>query len=104
MIVISDTTPIISFLKIEKLDLLKKLYGKIIIPKAVYSELTNNAQYESETELIRNCDFIQVEQVKNTQSLEILKKVSGLDLGESEALCLFNEQNANLYATRFLTM
>ncbi len=42
MIVISDTTPILSLLKAQKLDLLQKLYKNVIIPKAVYSELTAN--------------------------------------------------------------
>ena len=38
MIVISDTTPIISLLKANCLELLEKLYGKVLIPKAVYRE------------------------------------------------------------------
>ncbi len=37
--IISNTTPIISLLKIGKLKLLKELYGKIIIPDAVYQEI-----------------------------------------------------------------
>jgi uncharacterized protein len=37
--IISNTTPILSLLKIDKLDLLKELYEKIIIPDAVYDEL-----------------------------------------------------------------
>ena len=37
--VISNTTPIISLLKIGKLFLLKELYEKIIVPEAVYNEL-----------------------------------------------------------------
>lgn len=38
MIVISDTTPIISLIKIESLDVLEKMYKKIIIPKAINIE------------------------------------------------------------------
>jgi hypothetical protein len=37
--VISNTTPILSLLKIDKLILLKELYGKIIIPEAVFKEI-----------------------------------------------------------------
>ena len=40
MIVVSDTTPLISLLKIGRLDLLKKLFGEIFIPQAVFNELT----------------------------------------------------------------
>jgi predicted nucleic acid-binding protein len=39
MIVISDTTPIISLMKIDYLDILERLYKNIIIPMAVYDEL-----------------------------------------------------------------
>lgn len=38
MIVVSDTTPLISLLKIERLDLLKKLFENVLIPQAVYEE------------------------------------------------------------------
>ena len=37
MIVISDTTPIISLLKINKLSLLQVLFKNVIIPQAVYN-------------------------------------------------------------------
>lgn len=39
MKVVSNTTPIISLASIGKIDLLEKLFGTIIIPEAVYSEL-----------------------------------------------------------------
>jgi predicted nucleic acid-binding protein len=39
MIVVSDTTPIISLMKIDYLDILERLYKNIIIPRAVYDEL-----------------------------------------------------------------
>lgn len=35
MIVISDTTPIISLMKISQLELLEKYFGEIQIPNAV---------------------------------------------------------------------
>jgi len=37
--VISNTTPILSLLKIDKLNILKELYGQVIIPNAVYQEI-----------------------------------------------------------------
>ena len=43
MIVISDTTPLISLLKIGKLELLENLLHEILIPQAVYEELTSNS-------------------------------------------------------------
>ena len=58
MIVVSDTTPIISLLKADYLELLEKLYGKVIIPKAVYQELIENPAYEREAEIIKNTEFL----------------------------------------------
>lgn len=40
MIVVSDTTPLISLLKINRIDLLEKLFGQVLIPQAVFDELT----------------------------------------------------------------
>ena len=39
MIIISDTTPIITLLKINQLDLLQKLFQEIYIPESVYNQL-----------------------------------------------------------------
>lgn len=48
MIVISDTTPLITLMKIGHLNLLNKLFGEIHIPSAVYEELTSNPRYNTE--------------------------------------------------------
>lgn len=37
--IISNTTPIITLLTISKLELLKELYGKLIIPQGVFEEI-----------------------------------------------------------------
>ena len=42
MLVISDTTPIISLAKANRLYLLERIFGKVLIPKAVFEELTEN--------------------------------------------------------------
>ncbi len=41
MIVVSNSTILIGLAKINKLDLLKKLFSKIYIPDAVFNELTH---------------------------------------------------------------
>lgn len=47
MIVVSDTTPIITLLKIGRLDLLKLMYGSVKIPEAVFTELTQNPVFST---------------------------------------------------------
>lgn len=96
MIVISDTTPILSLLKADKLDLLEKLYHKIVVPEAVYDEMTSNADFLDEREKIVNCSFLSAKKISNEESVKILRNVTGLDAGESEALVLYGEIEAEL--------
>ena len=45
-IIISNTTPIITLLAIDKLEILKEIYGKIYVPKGVYEEIENGLEKE----------------------------------------------------------
>lgn len=96
MIVISDTTPLISLLKINRLDLLEKIFGKVLIPEGVFYELTENKIYEREAEKIINSKFIDMKKVLNKEAIMILERTTSLDRGESEAIILFGEINAQL--------
>ena len=96
MIVVSDTTPLISLLKINRLDLLKKLFGDVLIPQAVFDELTDDERFRLEADQIREKKFIVVNPVNNPESTNILKRATGLDQGESEAIVLTDELKADL--------
>lgn len=96
MIVISDATPILSLLKAGRLDLLQKLYESVIIPEAVYNELTINPLFKDERDKIARCPFLKVEKAENLKSVRILRDVTGLDAGESEALIIYDEKQADL--------
>ena len=96
MIVVSDTTPLISMLKINRLELLEKLYGSVLIPKAVFNELTSNENYQAEADTIFQSKFIERREVLNTQAVKILQTLTTLDLGESEAIILSQEVKADV--------
>lgn len=96
MIVVSDTTPLISLLKIERLDLLNKLFGQVLIPQAVFDELTADGRFKLEADQIRQKKFIIVRAVKNPEAASLLKRATGLDQGESEAIILTDELTADL--------
>ena len=96
MIVVSDTTPILSLVKLGRLDLLQALYGKVMLPEAVYHELVSNPAFVEEAKQVIASAFLTTVSVKNKSSVELLRKVSGLDAGESEAVILYEEQNAEL--------
>ena len=96
MIVVSDTTPLISLLKINRLELLERLFGEVMIPKAVFDELTVDQRFRTEADQIRQKSFIVVKPVNNQESASVLKRATGLDQGESEAIVLTDELEADL--------
>lgn len=96
MTVISDTTPIISLIKINRLDLLEKLFGEVLIPEAVYRELTTNALFENEAIIVKASAFLKTSAVQNRKSLQLLQAASGLDDGESEAIILADELKSDV--------
>ena len=96
MIVISDTTPIISLMKTNRLNLLKEMFSIVYIPNAVYKELIENKNYSKEAELIKDCDFIKVIKIENEKSASILMNFTGLDAGESEAIILADEKQSDV--------
>lgn len=95
MIVVSDTTPLISLIKINRLDLLEKLFKTVFIPQGVFDELTGNSNYVDEASKIMNCKFIEIK-AANKQSVSLFQRTTGLDLGESEAIVLTDELHADL--------
>jgi len=58
MIVVSDSGPLISLMKGGQLEVLHSLYGEVLIPEAVFSELTTNSRYEDEAERIKSCNSL----------------------------------------------
>ena len=96
MIVVSDSTPLITLMKAGKLDVLKNLFGDVLLPEAVFSEVTSNNSFRDEADLIRNSDFIKIVKVKNLDRVVFLQRAIGLDRGESEAIVYADESDADL--------
>ena len=94
MIVVSDTSPLLSLTLVGQLDLLRQLYGSIVIPAAVRDELiVGGAAYGDGEEVIQQA-WISVRPVDNPIVLKLLQRE--LDRGESEALALAIELKADL--------
>ncbi len=90
--VISNTTPILSLLKIDKLDILQKLYGEITIPNAVYLEIEqgiNKPYYKN----LKEVSWVKIENIQDKKAIQYF---NDLDAGEAEVLILANEMNADL--------
>lgn len=92
MIVVSDTTPIISLLKINRLDILEKLFSVVVITQGVYEELTSNPKFFNESNIIKASSFLHRVTIQDGKSVELLRRSTGLDLGESEAIIYSDSQ------------
>lgn len=91
--VVSNTTPLITLLGIEMLDILQVLYKKIIIPEAVLHEFEVGREKEVYQSLV-NMDWIEVQKVQDIQSLRFLEQ--DLDKGEAETIILAKEIQADV--------
>ena len=96
-IVIFNSSPLINLAKIDKLSLIEKLYGKIIIPEAVYNEVFIAGKNKNNTIKIFNLvenNLVEIIKIKNK---ELVKSFSReLDYGESEVIALAIDLNADL--------
>jgi predicted nucleic acid-binding protein len=94
VIVVSNTSPIINLAAIGKLDLLKKCFGKIYIPPAVYNEITVKGRGEPGDKEVRTVDWIEVVEVKDISLSLLLRK--DLDDGEAESIALSIQLESDL--------
>lgn len=90
--IVSNTTPIISLLKIGELSILKDLYQRIIVPKEVFNEIENGNNKSYYINLLE-IDWIEIKEIKDEKSLSYFLD---LDKGEAETIILANEINADL--------
>ena len=88
-----NSSPLIFLAKINRLDLLNKLFDEVIIPKAVYEEAVLNGKRDK-TEIIKNLNWIKVEEVKNRRLINFL--MNFIDYGESEVIAYAVENNIDL--------
>lgn len=90
--VVSNTTPIISLLKIGRLQVLKDLYGEIFVPQGVFSEIEagENKEYYIDLSKVK---WIKVLEIKDQKSLSYFLD---LDKGEAETIILAKEIGADL--------
>lgn len=94
MIVVSNTSPIINLAAVGQLDLLRQLYEKILIPQAVYGEVTNSDDLQPGATEVRTLAWIET---RAAQDRTLVAALQGeLDKGEAEAIALAKELAADL--------
>ena len=85
--IVSDSATLIILFDLDRVELLSNLFPRIIIPSAVYREITVKRAIELP-------EFINAQRPKESEVLGILKQV--LDIGESEAIALALELGSKL--------
>lgn len=96
MIVVSDSTPLISLMKAEQLDVLQKLFREVLIPETVYQELTTSEDFQEEAALIKKSAYIRTVSVDDQKAVSLLQRATGLDKGESEAIVYADDHCVDL--------
>ncbi len=94
MIVISDTSPISGLYLIGQIELLPKLFGKVIVPTTVAKELERLSFWGHEMDIVLKSNWISIETAIDSPKLEELR--SELDPGEAEAIALATVFKADL--------
>jgi len=95
VIVVSDASPLIGLAKAQKLRLLFLLYGQVIIPPQVYTDVAVNGRGRAGSRVVRHAvsaGWLRVLPVSD--SLLIPRQFSGT--GEGEAIALARELHADL--------
>lgn len=87
--IISNASPLIILAKTNNLILLKNIFKKVIIPKAVYQEFIQ--KNDIATYNLLQADFIEVVEVEKNEILNNLCLI--LDKGEAEAILLAKSMN-----------
>lgn len=87
MIVVSDSSPLIALLSVDRIELLERLFSDVLIPPAVHDEVFGSGR------IIVIPNFIQVENPRSETSVRFLRM--SLHSGESEAITLALDKNVN---------
>ena len=95
MIVASDTTPISSLLKIDRLNILESLFQSVIIPPSVKEELVVGFADDTKLKKFLSSSWVQIIHPKNL--IEVKRLLSSLDDGESEAIVLAKELHTDYF-------
>jgi predicted nucleic acid-binding protein len=93
MIVVSNTSPIFYLSTIGQLDLLRQLYNEVVIPTAVFNEITNVGNTDASASIVPTLNWVKTQSATDQAFVNRLR--TELDPGEAEAIALAVELNAD---------
>ncbi len=92
--VVVNATPIIALSLIGKFDLLHELYGEVVTPPAVYSEILAGGSLGVGRAELSESNWLHVVTLQDPQRADLL--LADLDRGEAEVIALAQEIGADL--------
>ena len=98
-VVISDASPLICLSALQQLDLLRLLYGSVLVPEAVWQEVSRAPSFTSPITPIAVTDAKAtgwLEVVAATNRPLVIQLETTLDPGEAEAIALAVENKPSL--------
>lgn len=94
MTVVSNAGPLIALARIREIEWLPRLYGDILIPEAVHREIITPDKKRAGVDTFVDAAWLHVEPVSEQAAVSQLR--STLDAGESEAIVLALEREADI--------
>ena len=93
MKVVSNASPLVNLARISQLTLLPQLFGRVLIPDAVWQEVVEDGRGQPGADEIRVATWIERMSVENWQLVHSLRQ--DFDPGEAEAIVLAIETDAD---------
>ena len=90
MVVVADTSPLIYLSRVGALDLLHVLFGEVVIPRAVWTEVVEQRTAAPGLDALKRAGWLRVVN-RDGPPLDL-----GLDPGETAAILLAESLNADL--------
>jgi len=98
MTIICDASSLINLALVNRLGLLKLMFGKVLIPQGVYDEVVIQGSGKIGANQVKASTFIQVVQPLNPRHIE--HYTNGLSRADAQVIVLAKEQHADLIITR----
>lgn len=96
MIVVSNSSPLITLARVEHLDLLEQLFGRIHIANEVHHEVVVRGAGRAAARTVAAADWIQTHPAADPVALAELRSLHALGAGELATILLANNLNAGL--------
>ena len=94
MIVVADSTPLIALSRVDRLRLLRDVFGEVTVPDAVWNELTGHGEPRAGAKEVASATWIVHRSVARTDLVDALTLTLGR--GEAEAIVLAQECHADV--------